>query len=292
VEQTVPCALRGPDAADLHRPPCGPALETSPPRHSSAQNVLRSSDFGIKGFLETSFLDWPGRLAAVVFLGGCNFRCPFCHNAELVIEPHLIPSVPLDTVFERLRALRGWVDGIVVSGGEPTLSPRLPELLGRIRSQGIDVKLDTNGSCPDVLARLVARRLVQAIDMDLKAPLEPTLYAALAGVPVRLELIRASIDLIRLSGLPHRFRTTYVPGLLDHAAIGRLRDAVPAGSPFTLQGFNPQRTLAPELRRVAAPVDEELRRLERAAQQEDLDVPRQVLSGRGEPVSLLSGGRV
>ena len=217
-----------------------------------------SGDFGIKGFLETSFLDWPGRLAAVVFLGGCNFRCPFCHNAELVLEPHRVPSIPLDTVLERLRALRGWVDGIVVSGGEPTLSPRLPELLGRIRAQGFDVKLDTNGSLPDVLAKLLGRGLVQAVDMDLKAPLEPALYAALAGVPVRLELIRASVDLIRLSGLPHRFRTTYVPGLLDAAAIGRLRAAAPAGSPHVLQGFNPKRVLDPALRCVAAPPPEEL----------------------------------
>lgn len=220
-----------------------------------------SADFGIKGFLETSFLDWPGRLAAVLFLGGCNFRCPFCHNAELVLAPHLVPSIALETVLARLRALRGWVDGIVVSGGEPTLSPRLPELLGRIRAEGFEVKLDTNGSSPDVLAMLIARGLVQAVDMDLKAPLEPAAYALLAGVPVRLELIRASVEVIRLSGLPHRFRTTYVPGLLDRAAVGRLRAAVPAGSPFVLQGFNPQRSLAPELGRVVAPADEELRLL-------------------------------
>jgi pyruvate formate lyase activating enzyme len=216
------------------------------------------TDFGIKGFLETSFLDWPGRLAAVVFLGGCNFRCPFCHNAELVVEPQRLPSIPLGTILERLRALRGWVDGVVVSGGEPTLSPSLPELLGRIRAEGFDIKLDTNGSCPDVLAKLAARRLVQAFAMDLKAPLEPALYAALAGVPVRLELIRASLDLIRLSGLPHQFRTTYVPGLLDRAAIVRLREATPAGSPHALQAFNPSRVLDPALRSVAAPSADEM----------------------------------
>jgi pyruvate formate lyase activating enzyme len=225
---------------------------------------MMDTDFGIKGFLETSFLDWPGRLAAVLFLGGCNFRCPFCHNAELVLTPHLVPSIPLVGVLERLRQLRGWVDGIVVSGGEPTISPRLPELLGRIRTAGFEVKLDTNGSCPDVLAKLVARRLIQAVDMDLKAPLEAAAYAALAGVSVRIELIRASIDLIRLSGLPHRFRTTYVPGLLDPSAIQRLREMVPEGSPYVLQGFNPQRALDPALLRVAAPAPEELSLLQAA----------------------------
>jgi pyruvate formate lyase activating enzyme len=217
-----------------------------------------NTDFGIKGFLETSFLDWPGRLAAVLFLGGCNFRCPFCHNAELVLAPHAIPSIPLTTVLERLRPLRGWVDGVVVSGGEPTLSPRLAELLGRIRAEGFAIKLDTNGSCPEVLARLIGRSLVQAVDMDLKAPLEPAAYAALAGVPVRLELIRASIDVIRLSGLPHRFRTTYVPGLLDRAAVGRLRAAVPPGSTYVLQGFNPRRVLDEALRACPVPAPEEL----------------------------------
>lgn len=217
-----------------------------------------NTDFGIKGFLETSFLDWPGRLAAVVFLGGCNFRCPFCHNAELVLEPHLIPSIPLPGVLGRLRQLRGWVDGIVVSGGEPTFSPRLPELLVLIRAQGFEVKLDTNGSNPEALAGLFGRSLVQAVDMDLKAPLEAAAYAALAGVPVQVERIRASVELIRFSGLPHRFRTTYVPGLLTSVAVERLRRTVPAGSPFVLQGFRPERVLDPALRSVRAPAPEEL----------------------------------
>jgi pyruvate formate lyase activating enzyme len=167
-------------------------------------------------------------------------------------------------VLGRLRGLRGWVDGIVVSGGEPTLSPRLAELLGRLRSGGFAVKLDTNGSCPDVLARLIGCGLVQALDMDVKAPLEPQAYAAAAGVPVRLELIRASIDVIRLSGLPHRFRTTYVPGLHDPAAVGRLRAALPACSPHALQGFDPRRVLDEALSRVPKPAPEELLRIDRA----------------------------
>jgi pyruvate formate lyase activating enzyme len=229
---------------------------------SANRSVPFVDDFGIKGFLETSFLDWPGRLAAVVFLGGCNFRCPFCHNAELVLEPHRVPTIPLAHVLERLRSLRGWVDGVVVSGGEPTLSPALPELLGRLRAAGFAVKLDTNGSHPDVLARLISRSLVQAVDMDVKAPLEPAVYAALAGVPVKLGLIRASLDLIRLSGLPHRFRTTYVPGLLDPAAVRRLRCALPAGSPFVVQAFNPRRVLDPALAGVAAPTADALAALE------------------------------
>jgi pyruvate formate lyase activating enzyme len=223
------------------------------------------TDFGIKGFLETSFLDWPGRIAAVLFLGGCNFRCPFCHNAELVLAPHLVPSLALADVLERLRPLRGWVDGVVVTGGEPTISPRLPELLGRLRSAGFDIKLDTNGSRPEVLAKLFARRLVQAVEMDVKAPLEPGAYTRLSGVPARVELIRASLDLIRLSGLPHRFRTTYVPGLLDAEAMGRLRSSLPRESPFTVQAFDPRRVLDPALRDRPVPAPEELRAMGESA---------------------------
>ncbi len=217
-----------------------------------------SEDFGIKGFLETSFLDWPGRIAAVLFLGGCNFRCPFCHNAELVVEPHRVPSIGLAGVLERLRPLRGWVDGVVVSGGEPTLSPRLTELLGRLRAEGFEIKLDTNGSCPDVLARLVARRLIQAVEMDLKAPFEAEAYARLAGVPVQVALVRASMELLACSGVPHRFRTTYVPGLLDPAAVRRLRAAVPPGSAHVVQAFNPRRVLDPLLAGFLAPSPEDL----------------------------------
>jgi pyruvate formate lyase activating enzyme len=215
-------------------------------------------DFGIKGFLETSFLDWPGRLAAVLFLGGCNFRCPFCHNAELVLAPQALSSFPLTGLLERLRALQGWVDAVVVTGGEPTLHPRLAELLGRIRVAGYEVKLDTNGSRPEVLARLLARGLVQAVDLDLKAPLEARAYARLAGVEVHVELVRASIDLLSASGIPHRFRTTYVPGLLTRDDLDLLRTQVPAGSTLVLQAFNPRRVLDPGLSGVAAPTAEEL----------------------------------
>jgi pyruvate formate lyase activating enzyme len=131
-------------------------------------------------------------------------------------------------------------------------------MLGRLRAAGFAVKLDTNGSRPEILRQFVARRLVQAIDMDVKAPLEPERYGQLAGVPVRVEDIRASIEVIRRSGLPHRFRTTFVPGLLDRAAVARLRAAIPPGSTYVLQGFNPRRVLDPALGGVAAPAAEEL----------------------------------
>lgn len=215
----------------------------------------------IKGFLETSFLDWPGRLAAVVFLPGCNFRCPFCHNHDLVAGGKHIPDIPLETVMERLEDLRGWVEAVVVSGGEPTVHQGLADLLRAFRSEGLRVKLDTNGSRPGVLSRLIAQGLVQAVDMDLKAPLRGDCYDRLAGVPVDLAAIRSSVEIIRSSGLPHRFRTTCIPGLLGDGEIRELARFVAPGSDYVLQPFDPRRTLDPDLGKMPPPEEEEMRRL-------------------------------
>ncbi len=214
--------------------------------------------FEIKGFLETSFLDWPGRMAAVTFLPRCNFRCPYCHNRELVTDGGRLPTMPLSQILERIRTFSGWIDSVVVSGGEPTIHPHLPELLGRLRSAGLSVKLDTNGSRPEVLAAVVEGGLVQAVDMDLKAPLRPESYARLAGVPVEVGDIRASLEILKDSGIPHRFRTTYVPGLLEPEEVRDLVSQLSPSSVWSLQGFSPRRVLDQRLETVAPPPPEEL----------------------------------
>ena len=200
----------------------------------------------IKGFLETSFLDWPGRLCAVVFLGGCNFRCPFCHNHPLVLAPEGIETIPADHVLGRLAAMGPWLGGICVSGGEPTLSPGLAELLAVFKTTGLPVKLDTNGTRPEVLEELLAAGLVAMIAMDVKAPLDQPGYDACAGTRVDLAAIDRSIELIKKSGLPHQFRMTVVPGLHDEAAV-EAWGAFLAGSPLKLQNFNPRTTLNPDV---------------------------------------------
>jgi pyruvate formate lyase activating enzyme len=200
----------------------------------------------VKAWLETSLLDWPGKVAAVVFLPGCNFRCPFCHNHRLVTAPGEMPDIPLDDILTRLGDLAGWVDGVVVSGGEPTLHQGLPDLLRTFRAAGLLVKLDTNGSRPDVLARLLAEGLVDHVAMDVKAPLEPERYARLAGREVDLEAIRASIRIIRSSGLPHTFRTTAVPGWHAPGDMESIAALLP-GSAHLVQSFRPGETLLPDL---------------------------------------------
>ena len=205
----------------------------------------------LAGFVPLSLCDYPGRVAAVVFTQGCNFRCPWCHNGHLLpLAPNPVTRVDEARVFATLAERRARLGGVVVTGGEPTLQPDLPRFLGRIKALGLDVKLDTNGSHPDVLRRLFAARLVDYVAMDVKAPWDK--YAALAGVACDVAAVQASIRLIADSGLPHAFRTTRVDPLLTDRDYTRLAEQVPAGSPHTWQLFRPAYSHDPALRAVAA----------------------------------------
>ncbi len=199
----------------------------------------------IGGFQPFTLSDFPGHLAAVVFTQGCNFKCPFCHNATLL--PRMANQdvmLPETEVLGFLHARRGLLDGVVVSGGEPTLQPGLPAFLKRVKAIGYKTKLDTNGSRPQVLAALVEAGLLDYIAMDVKAPLDQ--YARLAGVTVSVRDLEESIALIAWSRLPHEFRTTVVPALLDARQIADIRATLPGGSQHRLQQFVPENALDPE----------------------------------------------
>jgi pyruvate formate lyase activating enzyme len=198
----------------------------------------------IKGFLETSFIDWPGKLCAILFVGGCNFRCPFCHNHPLVLAPEGMETIAFTEIMSRLAARKNWLAGICISGGEPTLSPGLPTMIARLKAEGWAIKLDTNGSRPEVLAQLLADNLLDMVAMDVKTVLVQEKYERCTGGPVDLGAIRRSIDLLRQSGIPHEFRMTIAPSLHteeDIVAWGRQFDR--ARSRLTLQNFNPKTTL-------------------------------------------------
>jgi len=204
----------------------------------------------IGGYLPTSFLDWEGRVAAVVFLPGCNFRCPFCHNAPLAtgLAEGIDPKPILSDIIRR----KDFLDGVVVSGGEPTLFERLAEMLSWFRYVAkLPVKLDTNGSHPDVLEALLRDRLIDAVAMDIKAPWGK--YAELAGVPVDTERVRASLDLLKSSGISLELRTTYVPGLLSIADLQRIRTQLDGDKRWIVQLFQPANALDPSLRETASP---------------------------------------
>ena len=177
----------------------------------------------ISGLQKLTLLDFPGHTACTVFTGGCNYRCPFCHNAELVLRPQEQPEIPEEDFFALLEKRRGLLDGVAVTGGEPTLQPDLPEFLRRIRELGYAVKLDTNGTRPDLLKRLVREDLVQYAAMDIKNA--PGRYAETAGTDnPQLDRIRESAAFLLEGTVPYEFRTTVVRELHtpeDLAEIGR-----------------------------------------------------------------------
>jgi pyruvate formate lyase activating enzyme len=192
----------------------------------------------IVGFLETSLVDWDGRISSVVVIGGCNFTCPFCHNHRVADDDLSLTVVDWETIQVSLIRKHDWIDGVVVSGGEPMLHPEVFGLCARIRSLGFKIKLDTNGSFPYPLKRLIESDLVDSVAMDLKAPLDDK-YALAAGRPIDLAPIRRTIRLLLESGIEHEFRTTLVPGIVDPEDMPAIGAALHGAQKVALQHFDP-----------------------------------------------------
>ncbi len=171
------------------------------------------------GYQKLTLLDYPGKLAATVFLGGCNFRCPFCHNSELFAPETLYPE---DEILAMISSRAGVLEGVAITGGEPTLHPELPDFMRKVHDLGLKVKLDSNGYRPDVLERILAEGLADYVAMDIKS--SPAHYGEVAGVKdLDMERIRRSVQLLMQGSVPFEFRTTVIPELHseeDFAAIG------------------------------------------------------------------------
>jgi len=165
----------------------------------------------IAQLLPTTLIEYPGKVAALIYTAGCNFRCPFCHNSELVLPDKVkaLHCIPEDDVLYFLRERQGFLDALAITGGEPTLQPDLAEFLARVKGIGYLIKLDTNGSNPGVLARLFDEKLVDYVAMDVKGPEER--YSELAGVHVDMNAIKETIRLIIDRAPDYEFRTTVAP---------------------------------------------------------------------------------
>ena len=228
----------------------------------------------IKGFIETSFLDWPGQICAVIFLPYCNLRCPYCHNHEIVLKPDTLETIPLDTILERLLPQKDWIDGICVTGGEPAIHRGLPSLLGTIRDAGFRTKLDTNGTQPETLHYLITEKLVDHVAMDVKAPLDDMLYERCAGVHLPASIIMESIRVLARSPVSTILRCTVCPSLLEQGDIYRLAKEIgglwseeasdhKTSPPFlTLQQFSPKDPMDPALKEIKPLEDEFLERMQ------------------------------
>jgi pyruvate formate lyase activating enzyme len=187
----------------------------------------------IKGFQKSSFIDYPDKIAAVVFTGGCNFRCPYCHNKELVYN--IGENIDEREIIGELQRRKKYLDGVCITGGEPTLQTGIRDFIVRIKRLGYLVKLDTNGTSPEVLKLLIGEGLLDYIAMDIKAPLQN--YRSVTVDRVDIEKIKESIEIIKCSGVDYEFRTTICKELLSAGDILKIAKSLKGSMKYTLQNY-------------------------------------------------------
>lgn len=198
----------------------------------------------IGGIQKFSTVDYPGYAVASIFLIGCNMRCGYCHNPELVLPEQFAGDIPEDEILEFLASRKGLLDGVAISGGEPTMHEDLPQFIRKVRAMGFRIKLDTNGTNPAMVKYLIDNRLVDFIAMDVKGPLDK--YVRIAARPVDLDAIQASIRLIKT--IDHEFRTTIVRTQLEPEDFDAIGELVHGAKRFALQYFVPGNTVSPQFR--------------------------------------------
>jgi len=192
-------------------------------------------------WMPTGMLDWPGRMAATVFLAGCNLRCPFCHNPTLVHPAS--PAPVYESFLEYLRARRTWLDGVVITGGEPTTDTALPAFLDDLSTLRIPAKLDTNGTRPQVVSSVVEAGLVAFVALDVKAA--PERYAEACGGADVWPSVAESIRILLARDVAHEFRTTVFPGAVDLEDLVDIARSISGGDRYVLQQYRPGKTLSP-----------------------------------------------
>ena len=196
----------------------------------------------IHGLNGLTLLDYPGKMACTVFTGHCNFRCPFCHNASLVLNPDSQPVISEDEVFTLLKTRSGRLEGVAITGGEPTLSDDLPVFCEKIKNMGLSVKLDTNGSRPDMIKSLVTAHLIDYIAMDIKA--SPDNYGKATGLknfcmdPI-FESVDTIMDYSSKGLIDYEFRTTVVEGIHSEKDFLRIGHWLKGAKAYYLQGYKP-----------------------------------------------------
>ncbi|MCL2484886.1 MAG: anaerobic ribonucleoside-triphosphate reductase activating protein [Endomicrobia bacterium] len=196
--------------------------------------------FVIGGLQKTSLLDYPGKLSAIVFTQGCNFKCGYCHNPELnKIKTRPLYTVP--AILEFLKTRMGKLDGVVITGGETCIQKDLKSFVAEIKGMGFSVKLDTNGSMPEVLEDLLENRLLDYIAMDIKAPLDK--YCRITKTNIDTEKIKRSINIIMNSGIEYEFRTTAIKGQLEEKDFIEIGDLISGAKKYYLQKFVPTKIL-------------------------------------------------
>ncbi|HEN21289.1 MAG TPA: anaerobic ribonucleoside-triphosphate reductase activating protein [Desulfobacteraceae bacterium] len=196
------------------------------------------------GIVKNSLIDYPGKISCVLFVSGCNFECPYCHNPGLVKGKGQSDVLSEDNAVDFLESRKGFLDGVVISGGEPTLKSDLSSFCERVKNLGYPVKLDTNGSRPQAIKELVDRGLVDYIAMDIKT--DPNRYSPFITANCNPDAILSSINIIMESGFPYEFRTTCVRPVVDEEAIANISRLIKGAMLYVLQCFHSKDVLYPD----------------------------------------------
>lgn len=187
------------------------------------------------GLQKLTLVDFPGKIAATIFTQGCNFRCRYCHNAQLVLPQFFQEPLPLEHVLAYLSERQGKLEGVVITGGEPTLQKGLVDFIIQIKDLGFAVKLDTNGSHPEVLSTLFNLKLLDYVAMDIKTSLSK--YIQLVGGDCEIQKIKKSISIIINSGIPYQFRTTLIKEFCAENDLKEIGQLIPEANHYVLQPF-------------------------------------------------------
>ena len=218
----------------------------------------------IKGFINLSLVDWDGKLSSVIFLPNCNFRCPFCYNSILVLHPERGETIPFERVEDYLKKQRSWIDGVCITGGEPTLHSDLPDLCSKLKGMGFLVKVDTNGANPTMVKELMEKGLVDYIAVDIKAPLTVEKYSKATGISAEkfLGKVEETIRILTGSKIDYEFRTTVVPTLHEEEDIKEICDGIKGCKKYVLQRFDislGKTTIDPDFSKLKPFTDEEMK---------------------------------
>jgi pyruvate formate lyase activating enzyme len=204
----------------------------------------------IGGLQKLTLIDFPGKVACTVFLSGCNFRCPFCYSPELVLPEKIKnnPGISEREFFNFLKERKNLLEGITICGGEPSSDKKLPGFAKKIKKMGFSVKLDTNGSNPEMLEKLIGEKLIDYVAMDIKGPKEK--YGQIAGTKIDLGKIQKSIDILKEGKVDYEFRSTIIPSLHAKEDVIEMAKWIKGAKRYYLQAFLPEKTIDPEFEKM------------------------------------------
>jgi len=199
----------------------------------------------IKSVQKVTLIDYPGLIASTIFVGACNFRCDYCYNKQLVYSPGSIPTLDEDNLFKDLEARKNFIEGVVVTGGEPTLQAGIEVFIEKIKKLGLSVKLDSNGSRPEVIKRLIDSKLIDYVAMDIKAPLDR--YSEIAGIEINTSKIKESVSLLKSSSVDYEFRTTVWDGAFSKEDFTKMYELIKNAKSYFIQNMYPFFSMKPKL---------------------------------------------